>query len=337
VRKLESMLGRSREVMRIAFDKAQKRLKRIVYPEGEQEKILRACQSVVDQGIAKPILLGREDVIREKIKDLKLNIEGVEIIDPSASKLQEEFAEILYEMRKRKGVTPLKARRMLRDPLTFGLMLVHHEDYADGLVGGINSSYPDMMRPALRIIGLKKGIHRVTGLMMLLLRDRTIFFADTTVNTRMDAETLAEIAMLTAVTARTFNIEPRIAMLSYSNFGELRGTGTPEMVAAAVEIVRERRPELVIDGEMMADAALDPEICKEQFPHSVIQGNANVLIFPDMASGNIAYKLMQKIGKADAIGPILMGMKKPVNILNYYSTVTDIVNLTAITAVSCEV
>jgi malate dehydrogenase (oxaloacetate-decarboxylating)(NADP+) len=335
VRKLERMLGRSREVMRNAFDKASQKMKRIVFPEGEEDKILRACQSVLDQGIAKPILLGREEVIREKIKALGLHMDHIDIMDPKTAKQQEEFADMLYKIRARKGVTPLKARRMVRDPLIFGLMMVHHENYADGLVGGLNFSYPEMIRPALSIIGLKEGIHRVTGLEMMLTRERTYFFADTTVNINMDAETLAEIAILTAETAKKFSIEPRVALLSYSNFGDVK-SDVSRMVSKAVKIVNERAPELLVEGDIMADAALDPEIAREQFPHSKIQGNANVLIFPDLASGNIGYKLMQKIGKADAIGPILMGMKKPVNILNYHSTVTDIVNLTAITAISAD-
>ncbi len=333
-RKLEKMLGRSREVMRTAFDKAHKAMKRIVFPEGEENKILRACQNIIDQGIAHPVLLGDEEVIWSKVKELGLHINGVEIINPRTSKKLDEYADMLYKLRQRKGVTPLIAARRVLEHHIFGMLCVRSGN-ADGLVCGLNYSYPEMIRRALKIIGLKEGIHRVIGLYMMVLKNRTIFFADTTVNIVPDAETLSEIAMLAAETARFFNMEPRVAMLSFSNFGDLRDP-LSNKVAEAVRMVREQEPDLIIDGEMMADAALIPEIAEEQFPHSLIKGDANVLIFPNLAAGNIAYKLMDILGGADAIGPILMGMYKPINVLNYHSTVTEIVNLTAITAISAQ-
>ena len=241
---------------------------------------------------------------------------------------------MLYKLRQRKGVTPLIAARRVLEHHIFGMLCVRSGN-ADGLVCGLNYSYPEMIRRALKIIGLKEGIHRVIGLYMMVLKNRTIFFADTTVNIVPDAETLSEIAMLAAETARFFNMEPRVAMLSFSNFGDLRDP-LSNKVAEAVRMVREQEPDLIIDGEMMADAALIPEIAEEQFPHSLIKGDANVLIFPNLAAGNIAYKLMDILGGADAIGPILMGMYKPINVLNYHSTVTEIVNLTAITAISAQ-
>lgn len=336
VRTLEGMLGRSREVMRIAFDKARatKKTKRIVLPEGEEDKILRACQDIIDRRIAHPVLLGNEEVISKKIKDLGLHIKDLEIINPATSKSLDSYSEELYKLRERKGMTPLVARKRVLQNNYYGLMCVR-TGFTDGLVCGLNFSYPEMIRPALQIIGLKEGVKRAIGLYMNVMKERTVFFADTTMNIDPDAETLAEVALLAAETARFFNVEPRVAMLSYSNFGDHRDP-LPNKVAEAVRIVREKNPDLVIDGEMMADAALMPEICREQFPHSTIQGNANVLIFPGLASGNIGYKLVKVLGKADAIGPILMGMAKPVNVLNYHSTVTEIVNLTAITAVSAE-
>lgn len=333
VRKLESMLGRSREVMRKIFDKAQQKMKRIVFPEGEENKILRACQTIMDQGIAKPILLGREEIIREKIIELGLKIEDIEIINPVTSKLKEEFADMLYEKRKRHGITPHVARRLMNRKQMFALMMVEHEDYADGMVAGLNSSYAEIVKPALQIIGVKEGVKKATALQLMVFPDRTLFLADTAINREIDSETMADIAILAAETAKNFNIDPRVAMLGYSNFGE-NPDKVNKVVAKAVKLVHERMPSLVIDGEMMADAALDPEICAEKFPHSAIQGNANVLIFPDLASGNIAYKLLQKVGGGEAIGPVIMGLKKPVNILNYHSTCTDIVNLTAITVIS---
>ena len=203
------------------------------------------------------------------------------------------------------------------------------------MVCGLNYSYPEVISRALKIIGVREGVHRVCGLYMMVLKNKTIFFADTTVNIVPDAETLADMAVLAAETARFFNMEPRVAMLSFSNFGDQRDP-LARKVSEAVKMVKERNPDLVIDGEMMADAALRPEIASEQFPHSAIQGNANVLIFPNLAAGNIAYKLLDSLADATAIGPILMGMDKPVNVLNYHSSVTEIVNLIAITAVSCE-
>ena len=338
VRKLEGMLGRSREIMRVAFDKARtvEKKRRIVFPEGEQDKILRACQEIVDRKIAQPILLGDEEVIGDKIRELGLHLESsqLEIINPARSKMREEYAELFYQVRQRKGVTPLVAARRVLEPHIFGMLCVKNGD-ADGLVCGINYSYPEMISRALKIIGVKEGIHRVTGLYMMVFKDKTVFFADTTVNILPDAETLAETAMLAAESARFFNMEPRVAMLSFSNFGDLRDQ-LSDKVAEAVKMVKERMPDLTIDGEMMADAALNPEIAAEQFPHSAIQGDANVLIFPNLAAGNIAYKLINILAGATAIGPILMGMDKPVNVLNYHSSVTDIVNLTAITALSAK-
>lgn len=336
IEKLENMLGKDREVMRIAFQKAQKKKARIVYPEGSEEKVLRAAQIVADQGIAEPILLGNEDNIRRKIKDLNLHLDDVKIIDPLRSDMSEGFAEMLFLLRKRKGMTPPKARRLIRQNKYFGMMMVHHKDYADGLVGGLNMSYQDLLRPALEIVGIHEGVHRVIGVYMMVFRDKLCFFADTTVNQSVDANTLAEAAMMTAELAEQFNVKPKVAMLSYANFGEQRDDPEVRKVGEAVDIVKERMPELIIDGEMMADAALDPETCGTMFPHSVIKGDANVFIFPNLSSGNIAYKLLQKLGGAEAIGPMLLGLAKPVNILNYASKVSDIVNLSAITALRVE-
>jgi malate dehydrogenase (oxaloacetate-decarboxylating)(NADP+) len=339
VRKLEGMLGRSREVMRVAFDKARsmKKHKKIVFPEGEEDKVLRACQEIVDRSIADPLLLGDEEVITKKIKELGLhmNCDQIEIINPVKSDKRKEYADLFYKLRQRKGVTPHVAMRRVRERHIFGMLCVKNGD-ADGLVCGLNYSYPEMISRALKIIGIKKGMHKVVGLYMMIFKNKTILFADTTVNIVPDAFTLAEAAMLAADAARSFNLEPRVAMLSFSNFGDLRDP-LSDKVAEAVRIVKEKMPELQIDGEMMADAALNPEIAAEQFPHSVIQGNANVLIFPNLAAGNIAYKLLNILAGATAIGPILMGTDKPVNVLNYHSSATDIVNLTAITAISCDV
>ncbi|HUX08121.1 MAG TPA: NADP-dependent malic enzyme [Acidobacteriota bacterium] len=337
VRKLEGMLGRSREVMRFAFDKARslKKKKKIVFPEGEENKILRACQEIVDRKIATPLLLGNEDVIMAKIKELSLHLtrDQLDIISPLTSDKREEYAELFYKLRQRKGVTPHVAARRVMEPHIFGMLCLKNGD-ADGLVCGLNYSYPEMISRALKIIGIKEGMHRVIGLYMMVFKDKTIFFADTTVNIVPDSYTLAETAMLAAEAAISFNMEPRVAMLSFSNFGDLRDP-LSDKVAEAVKLVKEKMPDLAIDGEMMADAALNPEIAMEQFPHSAIKGNANVLIFPNLAAGNIAYKLLNNLAGASAIGPILMGTDKPVNVLNYHSSVTDIVNLTAITTISC--
>jgi malate dehydrogenase (oxaloacetate-decarboxylating)(NADP+) len=331
---LERIMGRSREVIRLVVHKAQSQSRRVVYPEGEHELILRAARTVADQNIARPVLLGRPEVIREKAEALGIDIGDYEIVDMNQPPRADQYATALYRLRERKGMTPGRALDLMRDPTYYALMMVREQD-AEGFVGGFDKPYPDIIRPALQIVGLRDGVSRVSATQLLVLKDRLFFCADTMVNIDPTAEELAEIAWLTADTARFFDVEPKIAMLAFSSFGSVRHPMS-EKVARAVEIVRAKRPDLTIDGEMHLDPAVVEEIAAENYPHSRIRGDANVLIFPDLASGNIGYKLVQRLARAESVGPILMGMRRPVNVLPHGVTAADIAGVTAITAVAAD-
>jgi malate dehydrogenase (oxaloacetate-decarboxylating)(NADP+) len=324
---LEARLGKSREVMRFFIHKAKRAPKRIVFPEGEEEKILRAAQIIVDDNIGQPILLGSRTLITQRIKDLGLELDGVEIINPSKSPKFDEYVTTYYKMRQRKGVTRFDAERQMGSHNVFGMMMVERGD-ADGLISGLTQHYPATVKPALQIVGTREGVKRIAGLYMMIFKNQTVFIADATVNIDPTAEDLAEIAILTAEKVKQFNMEPRIAMLSFSNFGS---TDHPlaTKVRDAVKLVKQRAPHLVVDGEMQADTALMPEMLSEIYPFSPLLEGANVLICPDLTSANIAYKLLKCLGGAVAIGPILMGIKKPVYLLVPGNDVNDIVNITA--------
>ncbi len=328
---LERLLDPSKEIMRWTINKARKiKRKRIVFPEGDNEKILKAVQIIVEEGIAEPILLGRRGKIKNMLKEMGLEIEDkVTLINPEKSEKYDEYAHKLFEMRCRKGMTLSEAYRILKDPNVFGAMMVHMGD-AEGIVTGENMFYPEAIRPLLQIIGKEEGKKIVAGLYMMILKDKILFFADTTINIEPSSEELADIAIMAADTARWFNIEPHVAMLSFSNFGSNKHPLAAK-VRKAVEIVREKRPDIDIDGEMQVDPAVVEEIRKDIFPFSYLQNNANVLIFPGLEAGNIAYKILWRLGGAAAIGPILIGMKKPANVLQRGAGVDEIVNLTAIT------
>jgi len=333
--RLEARLGRTREVMRDFMIKARRDPKRIVFPEGEHERIIRAAVRVVDEGIARPILLGREDRIRRVADELGADLDGVEILNPVADEArQERYAERLYQRRQRKGLTRPEARDRVRQPIYFACMMVAEGD-ADGVIAGEETSYPETIRPALEVIGTAPDVRHVAGLYMMILQHDLMFFADTTVNIDPDDETLAEIALLSAGFVERLGIEPQMALLSFSNFGSAR-TPQSEKVRRAVERVKQLRPELVVDGEMQADTAVVPEILERVYPFSRLQDRANVLIFPDLDAANIAYKLLARLGGAEAIGPILLGMDRPVHVLQRGSTAADIVNLTAIAVVDAQ-
>jgi malate dehydrogenase (oxaloacetate-decarboxylating)(NADP+) len=332
--RLENMLGRSREVMRIAWKKAKEKRQRIVLPEGTEDKVLRACQILREEQIAEPIVLGSEKKITERIASLGLELDDLTIVDPTQDGRRERYVQALYDLRKLKGMTQHRAKALIEDPTIFGMMMLHSGD-ADGLVSGLNKAYPDTIRPALQIISLRDDVTSVCGVYMMVLKNRILFFADTTVNIDPTPEKLAEIAILTAELAKRFAVEPRVAMLSFSNFGSVEHPQT-EKVRKAVEIMRQRRPDILVEGEMHADAALVPEVCQSMFPHSKICGDATVLVFPDLNAGNIGYKLVRELSDTDAVGPILLGMRKPINVLNYYSTVDDIVNTIAVTSMMCS-
>lgn len=308
---------------------------RIVFPEGDNEKILRAVEVVIRENIAQPILLGNKEFVQNKIKTLQLrNMEDIEIIDPFSSDKAHEYAEILLEKRRRKGLTSSRAHKLMRRRNYYGPMMVEM-GAADGVINGLTQSYPDTIRPMLHTIGSKPGTP-VAGIYVMFFKSRVIFFADTTVNTSFTPDTLAAVAIETAEVARDFlRTEPRVAMLSYSNFGSAPAENS-ELVRQATEICWNTRPDLIIDGEMQLDPAISPEIAKEYFPFSKIQGDANVLIFPNLESANITYKMLQRLGHVHSVGPILIGMKKPVNVLQHASDINDVVNMTAITSLNIQ-
>ena len=324
--------GKAHQVVRNLMAQARRSsARRIVFPEANEEKILRACQVILDERIAEPVLIGDPAAIRARAAAFGIELDGITIVDAHDEARCDRYAKRLFELRQRHGVTPQQARLLLSDPVYFGLMMVERGE-ADGLVAGLNRSYPDTIRPALQIIQLKEGVRRVAGMYSVIVRDRVLFFADATVNIEPTSEELAEIAISAATIARNhFDISPRVAMLSFSNFGSVHHEFARRMRDAA-DIARRWMPDLVVDGEMAPDTALVPEIARTNFPHSHIRGDANVLIFPNVQSGNISLKLVQRLAGADIIGPILMGLNRPVNVLNYYSSVSEIVNITALTA-----
>ncbi len=332
---LERRLGKAYEVMRIMIHKAQRSPKRVVFPEGEQEKILRACQILMDERIASPILIGDKDVIQESLNRLHLNLNGVRIINPATFSRLPEYTEEFFRIRQRRGVTRTAAGELIVSPVIFGSMMLRMGD-GDALIAGLSQNYPDTLRPVLQVIPVREGLRHVAGMYIIITpNEQTYFLADTTVNIDPTPEDLAEAAIVTAEAARGFNVEPKVAMLSFSNFGSVRHP-LAEKVRRAVEIVRERAPDIMVDGEMQADTAVVPRIIEERYPFSTLQGGANVLIFPSLEAGNIAYKLLQRIGGAEAIGPILMGLSKPVHVLQRGDEVSDIVNMTAVAVVDAQ-
>lgn len=332
---LERRLGRAHEVMRAMIHKAQKDPKRIVFTEGEEGKILRACQILMDDKIAAPILLGNESRIRAKIAEMRLSLKGVQIVDPPQSSRLAEYAEEFYNLRQRKGITRREAEQLVLNPTTFGGMMVRLGE-AEGLIGGLTTHYPDTIRPALQVIEVRPELRHVAGVYVLITPKGDIYFlADATVNIEPSAEDLAEIAIMAAEKARRFNQEPRVAMLSFSNFGSTRHP-LSEKVRRATELVRQRAPGLMVDGEMQADTAVAPQIIEETYPFSTLKGGANVLVFPNLEAGNIAYKLLHRIGGAELIGPLLTGLSKPVHVLQRGSEVNDIVHLAAVAVVDAQ-
>jgi malate dehydrogenase (oxaloacetate-decarboxylating)(NADP+) len=320
--------------MRMIINKAKSDPKTIAFPEGDNEKILRAAKELVEEGIAKPILIGDKKKIEQKMAELHIELD-VPIIEPADADLTEGYANELYKLRQRKGLTLSESLRILRrkSRTHFGSMMVRMGD-ADTLLGGIDTHYPETIRPALEVIGKQQGLSSVHGLYMMVFKKDVYFLADTTVTIDPTAEELAETAILAAEKVRMLDIEPRVAMLSFSNFGSVNHPQAKK-VKRAVEIVKERSPELIVEGEMQADTAVVPEIL-EGFTFSKLKNHANILIFPDLNSGNICYKLLHHLGGAEAIGPILMGMNKPVHVLQRGDSVDDIVNMAAIAVVDAQ-
>ena len=330
-RQLEARLGPARELMRAIMEKAKRTPKRIVLPEGEQAVVVRASHAIVEEQLGTPILLGNPDRIRQIAADVEVDLEGVEILDPTASDKFDGYVQAFVNRRMRKGITTENARSRMSQPIYYAAMMVEQGD-ADTLIGGASMSYPSSLRPALQTIDLLPGIKKVAGMYMMLVKDQLYFFADTTVNIEPDAETLAETAELTADFVRRLGIEPYVAMLSFSNFGSAPHPQS-EKVKEAVRLIKERRPDITVEGEMQADAAVVKGILENTYPFSDLKRTANVLIFPNLAAANASYKLLNRLGGAEAIGPVLLGLSKPVHLAQRGATVADITNLAAISVV----
>ncbi len=320
--------GMGEQVRHYILHKAQScpAKKRIVFAEGEETKIIRAAAMIQDDGIGNPILIGRPDVIAQRIETLGLECD-LEIVNPETYSRRNEYNEAFYSIRQRKGVALKDANIRLTDPNVFGPMMVKMGD-ADAFVSGLTHDYPEVIRPALQIHHTAPGVKRAAGAYIMVVDNRTYLFTDATVNIDPSAEDLAEIACLSAEFARQLGMEPRVALLSFSNFGS---TPHPlsDKIRKALELIRERCPDFQVDGEMQADTAVVPEIIETRYPFSQVK-DANVLVFPSLEAANIAYKLLARLGNAQAIGPILLGMGAPVHVLQTGDEVRDIVNIAAV-------
>lgn len=324
--------GQGEYVRHFIMNRARQAPKRVVFGEGEQTKILRAAARVAEEGIGHPILLGRKQVISEKIHELGLDID-VQVIDPAASDKLQEYADGYYQIRVRKGMTRESAMRRTLSPNIFGPMMVRQGD-ADAFVSGLTYDYPEVIKPALEIFHTRPGAERAAGVYLMIVDNRVYVFSDATVNIDPSSEDLAEIAILAADFARQLEIEPRVAMLSFSNFGSTRHPLT-DKVRKAVALVKNKRPDLAVDGEMQADTAVVPSLVDERYAFSLVR-DANVLVFPSLESANVAYKLLSRLGKARAIGPILVGIGAPVHVLQTGDDVDDIVHMAAVAVMDSQ-
>jgi malate dehydrogenase (oxaloacetate-decarboxylating)(NADP+) len=329
---LAARLGTGRRLRRAIINKAQAAPKRIVFPEGNEPTILRAAAQIVEEKIGQPILIGNPDAIRARVLELGLHLTP-EIVDPQTDSRSSAFAQAFYELRKRRGVTIGQAQQRMHEPHLFGLMMVKQGD-ADACVAGLTYEYPKVIQPALQIFHTRPGVKKAAGAYIIIVRDKVYIFSDATVNIDPSAEDLAGIASLAADLATKLDLIPRVAMLSFSNFGSVRHPFA-EKVRRATELVRERRPDLLVDGEMQADAAVVPEIIEGRFPFSKVK-QANVLIFPNLESANISYKLMQRLGGAQTIGPILLGVGAPVHVLQAGDDVDEVVSIAAAAVIDAQ-
>ena len=335
---LNRRLGLDNQVLRVIGTKARRNPKRIVFAEADNLKILKAAQIVYDEGVGYPILLGDESKIKLIAAQGGVDIDGLPILDPRSEATEEKrnlYSEIFFRKRGRKGFNAYEAKKVMRDRNYFGCMMVECGD-ADCMISGLAKNYPDTIRPALHTIGTEEGVKKIAGMYLMLTKKGPLFLADTTVNFNPTAEELAEITLMVAKEVRQFNITPRIAMLSYSNFGS---SNSPEakLVANARKLVKHKMPSLMVDGEMQASVAFNNELMKENYPFcELVDKNVNTLIFPNLASGNVAYNLLKELDTADAIGPILLGLKKPVHILQLGSSVRSIINMALIAVVDAQ-
>jgi malate dehydrogenase (oxaloacetate-decarboxylating)(NADP+) len=332
---LERRRGKAHEIARMMIHKAQAKPKHVVFPEGDNEKILRACHCLLEEKIAVPILLGDTATIHAKATELGLDLKDAWMVDPGKSPLRERYIDELFGLRQRRGVTVSEARALIDNCNVFGSMMVHMGD-ADALVSGVTQHFPDVIRPALQIVRMREGLHKVSGCYAMITRTGDLYFlADTSVNIEPTAEDLVEIALCTAEAARRFEVVPRVALLSFSSFGSTKHP-LCEKVRKAVALLHKADPALIVDGEIMADAAISSDMLEQTYPFSTLKGGANVLVFPDLNSANIAYKLLAKIGGAETLGPILMGMSRPVHLLPRGAEVEEIVNVAAIAVVDAQ-
>jgi malate dehydrogenase (oxaloacetate-decarboxylating)(NADP+) len=336
---LKKRLGLDNKLIRNLTTRAKRNPKRVVFAEAEHYKILKAAQQVSDEGIAIPVLLGRKKKIIDLIEEFSIEFEDLIIIDPkeeSQKKKRDEYGDILWEKRKRKGLTQFEARKLMRERNYFGSMMVETGE-ADALISGISRNYRTTIKPALEVIGKLDDVKKVAGMYIMNTKKGTLFLADTTINTNPTAEELVDMSEMIAKTVKKFNITPRLALLSYSNFGSTRTEGSSKMAKATV-LLKERNPNLIVDGEIQADFALDVEKTAGIFPFSVLaEEQANTLIFPNLESGNLAYKLIQEVAEAESIGPVLVGMKKPVHILQLGCTVREIINMVTLSVVDAQI
>ncbi len=336
---LNKRLGLDNQIIRAIGNKARKDPKRVVFAEAENIKILKAVQIVFDEGICYPILLGNKNRIEKIATENNISLEGIPILDPSQEEYDEKrevFGEMFFKLRQRKGLNNYEAVKIMKERNHFGSMMVHTGE-ADAMLSGLQRNYADTIKPALQIIGKEDGVNKIAGMYLMLTKRGPLFLADTTVNFNPTAEELAEITLLVAKEVRQFNLTPRIALLSYSNFGSSKSPEA-ELVAKARNLIKEKSPHLIVDGEMQGKLAFNKEILRDNYPFSdLLQGDVNTLIFPNLAAGNVSYNLLQEVGGADAIGPILLGLKKPVHVLQLGSSVRDIINMVLIAVVDAQV
>ncbi len=336
---LQNRLGNDDNILKVIINKAKQYKQRVVFADAENFKTLKAAQQVKDEAIAIPILLGNIKKIKSIVKENNLDLEGVQIIDPKADELEAKrnvFGEILFEKRGRKGYNLFEAKKIMKERNYFGCMMVETGE-ADAVITGLTRKYPDTLRPVLEIIGVHKKANKLAGMYVMLTKKGPICFADTTINEFPSAEDLVDITMLAAENLKNLNIVPRVALLSYSNFGS-SSLSEAKKVKEAVDILHTRYPDLIVDGEVQASIAFDTDLLKENYPFSsLINNNPNILIFPNLSAGNIAYHLMMELGNSEAVGPILLGLNKSVHVLQLGSTVRQIVNMVAIAAVDAHV
>ena len=336
---LNKRLGLDNQLIRVLGNKARNDPKRLIFAEADNLKILKVAQILYDEGVAYPMLLGDEKKIRHIAALNNIDIDELPIIDPRSEEQEDrrkEFSELFFKKRQRRGINKYESLKMMRDRNYFGCMMVETGE-ADGMISGLTKNYPDTIRPAIQVIGTEEGVKKIAGMYLLLTKKGPLFLADTTVNFNPTADELADITMLVAKEVRNFNLVPRIAMLSYSNFGT-SDSREAKLVSEATKIVKEKNPSLIVDGEMQASIALNNDLLKENYPFSqLVDQEVNTLIFPNLAAGNVAYNLLKEVGGADAIGPILLGLKKPVHVLQLGSSVRSIYNMSLVAVIDAQI